>query len=120
MGISLVGNSPLAGEIWLGKFGNPMLGEVWKIRPFLVLAPIHEFDRAQSYVTLVPFSSKERKYRYHHAVFPSQTNGLTQMSWAACNQIVSTKRNQLLERIGVVDTDHWFAIKDFIAEYLGL
>jgi len=112
-------NNPLPGDIWLGRFGNANFGEIVKMRPFVVLAPIHQDDKAQVYVTLVPFSTKERTYRYHHSVTPTRFNGLTRKSWVACNQFVSAKKSELIERIGVIDVEHWHAIRSYIYEYFG-
>lgn len=119
MGIFRAVNNPSAGEIWLAEYGNPMIGEVRKPRPFLVLAPFHLHDYAQTETTLVPFTSRERRYRYWHAVAPSVSNGLSTTSWAACNQIITTKKTYLLERLGLIDVEHWQAIRSSLYEYLG-
>lgn len=96
-----------------------MLGEVFKARPFLVIAPMGPFEEMQPHVTLIPFTSKERRYRYRYEVQPSDENGLTRNSWASCDQFITAKRTDLTSRLGLIEVDHWHTIREFIHEYLG-
>lgn len=119
MAISHVANEPLAGEIWTAHYGNPMLNEVFKSRPFLVLAPVQNSDFSQPHVTVIPFTTRIRAYKYWLEVVPTLSNGLSMKSWAACNQLITTKKQDLLERIGSVDIDDWYRIRSFVIDYLG-
>ncbi len=119
MAISYVTNRPIPGEIWIARYGNPMLSEVFKSRPFLVIAPLHSTDFQQPHFTVIPFTTRVRTYKYWLEVTPSDRNGLTKTSWAACNQIITSKKQDLLERIGLIDIEDWYRVRGFLSDYLG-
>jgi len=119
MAISHMANSPAAGEIWTASYGNPMLNEVFKTRPFLVIAPVKSPDFAQPHVTVIPFTSRARAYKYLLEVLPSDSNGLARRSWVACNQLITSKKEYLMERIGSIDVDDWYRVRSFITDYFG-
>jgi mRNA interferase MazF len=97
-------NSPLRGEIywldWSPGRGSEQTGR----RPALVVQR-DVANRNENYpnTIVVAVSTKGKPVPFHVEIPPDDANGLTQISYAKCEQLQTASKERLIDRIGKID-----------------
>ncbi len=107
-------------ELWLVDFGDPYPGDPAYHRPALILGPPSDFGPGFPFTIVVPLTSTNRELSIHVEVEPSETNGLTDTSYAQCELIRSVNRRRLIHRLGVVDQQVALDVHDIVKTLLNI
>lgn len=90
------------GEVWLCDFDQHPDSRQNGVRPCVVVQTDH-LNRVSNYTLtiVVPLSTKgSEKIPSHAKIAPNATNGLTEVSFAKCEQIQTIPRSHLAKRLG--------------------
>lgn len=72
-------------------------------RPVLVISSDDAIDAISSVVTTIPLTTRDRGWATHIRISGENT-GLTQPSWALCEQVRTISTQRIAGRLGAVDT----------------
>ena len=90
------------GEIWLLDLGEPIGHEQGWQRPVLVVSS-DEWNRHAETVTVLPLTRTRHGLPTRVELEPNPHNGLTDGSYARCEDIRSVSDRRLVRRLGVSD-----------------
>lgn len=91
------------------------------VRPALVIqTDLLNRVEAYSLTIVVPISRKGRPSPSHIRIEPSASNGLTDVSFAKCEQIYTVPRTALKQRRGSVDSGTLYSVKEALRNVLDL
>lgn len=105
------------GEVWLLDFGEPLGHEQGWQRPALLVSS-DEWNRHASVVTVLPLTRTKHGLPTRIEIEPDQRNGLTETSYARCEDIRSVSEQRLVYRLGAVDLTVLNAIGRVIRRFL--
>ncbi|HXK70991.1 MAG TPA: type II toxin-antitoxin system PemK/MazF family toxin [Caldisericia bacterium] len=114
-------NYPKRFEIWLVNW-NPARGsEQEGIRPALVVQTDAGNTNPHYPNTIVlAISTKGREIPFHIKIKPSTINGLKDISYVKCEQILTISKGRLVEKIGILDKVYAEEIERALKLVLGL
>lgn len=109
------------GEIWWASLGPPSGSEPGYRRPHIIVSANNLNDSALATVLTVPITSRLSREDYPGNVrLPERRTGLSSPSVAIVNQVATTNRRVLTERIGRVPDDLMARIDDGLRLVLSL
>ena len=101
----------LIDSIWLVDFGPNFPAEPGHKRPALVVGPTDGFADFLSNVFVVPFTTKHRGLNFHIEVEPGVDSGISEISYAQCEQLRSISKRRLVHPLGVINSESRFQIR---------
>ena len=101
----------LIDSIWLVDFGPNFPAEPGHKRPALVVGPTDGFADFLSNVFVVPFTTSRRDLNFHVEVEPSVDSGISEISYAQCEQLRSISKRRLVHPLGVINSESRFQIR---------
>ena len=117
---SMSSEIPHAGEIWMTRFDSAYPHEPATIRPSIIIAPATQFDHAFASSVVVPFTTTFHNFRFCYDVLPTLENGLRAQSYAQCDQLRSINKDRFIEKLGIIEIDHWQTIRELVRQFLNL
>jgi len=104
------------GEVWFIELENSRGHEQSGNRPAVVLA------KSFGMHTVVPFTTSENaaKFPHTHTIEPDFKNGLSELSFAMCIQVLSLGDERFLKKIGVLSESDLECIKELLKDLLDL
>jgi mRNA interferase MazF len=113
--------NPKRFEIWLVNW-NPARGsEQEGIRPALVVQTDAGNTNLNYPNTIVlALSTKGREIPFHIKIEPSTINGLKDISFVKCEQILTISKERLQEKIGILETNYTEEVEKALKLVLGL
>ena len=115
-----ISHLPIQAEIWWVDFGAGAPGEPAGARPALILAPTIEDIEHMPTVAVIPFTRRERTYRYRLPIEPTEENGLATRTFAQIDLIRTVARQRLEGSIGYLEHEPWDEIRALVSEFLDL
>jgi mRNA interferase MazF len=110
---------PSRGEIWLVDLDPTRGHEQAGRRPALVVS-VDLFNHGPAgLVILIPLTTRERGIPFHVRL-EAADSGLSQISFAKCEDVRSVSRERLLRRVGQVSGDTMALVEDRLRILLGL
>jgi mRNA interferase MazF len=109
------------GGVYRFDFG-PQQGHLQEGKRFLVVVQADALNQLEGYpnVIVVPTTTKGRQSPSFARIEPSQQNGLTEISFAICNQILTIDKNRLQESSGKISKQDLFQVKEALKVALGI
>ena len=101
----------LVDSIWLVDFGSNFPAEPGHKRPALVVGPTDGFADFLSNVFVVPLTTSRRGLNFHVEVEPGVDSGISEISYAQCEQLRSISKRRLVNPLGVVDIEARFKVR---------
>jgi mRNA interferase MazF len=98
------------GDVWLVDFGDPIGREQSGHRPAVVVSADQLNASRAGIVIMVPCTSSRRSLPSHIELDP-QGSGLSETTYAKCEDIKSVSELRLVARIGQCPIDAMFAIE---------
>lgn len=92
--------TPRRGELWLVDYGEPVGAEQAGYRPALVISDDLLNERVSGLVIVVPLTTAYRRLPSHVELDDPGT-GLSQVSYAKCEDVKSVSVRRLVSRLGV-------------------
>jgi mRNA-degrading endonuclease toxin of MazEF toxin-antitoxin module len=111
---------PHAGEIWITQFENAYPHEPAAIRPSIIIAPANQFDHAFVSSVVIPFTTTFHNFKFCYEVLPTLENGLRARSYAQCDQVRAINKDRFIEKLGIIEIDHWQTIRELVRQFLNL
>ena len=105
------------GELWTVDFGEPLGSEQGWQRPALIVSS-DEWNRHASIVVVLPMTRTRHGLPTRVEIEPDDGNGLTETSYARCEDIRSVSALRLTQRTGVTDEITMYAISRVIRRFL--
>ena len=107
---------PEPGEVWFIELENSRGHEQSGTRPAVVLA------RSYGMHTVVPFTTSENAAVFPHTqmVEPDSKNGLSELSFALCFQVLSLDEERFIRKVGILSESDMECIKEFLKDLLDL
>jgi len=107
------------GEVWLVNF-EPELGqEIRKTRPAIIVN--HDSVGVLPLKIVIPITDAlKNKQEWMVAFTPSQTNGLSKLSFGDCFQIKSISEQRLIKKIGKLNEEEISDIQVALVKVLNL
>jgi mRNA-degrading endonuclease toxin of MazEF toxin-antitoxin module len=101
------------GEVYRFDFG-PQQQHLQEGKRFLVVVQTDALNRIDGYhlVMVVPTTTKGRPSPSYAKIEPSEANGLTQTSFAICNQVQTFDKARLLQRVGKISKADLYLVKE--------
>jgi mRNA interferase MazF len=95
---------PKRGEIWLLDWSPSRGSEQAGFRPALVIqTDAANTNPAYPNTIVLAISTKGKPVPFHVAVKPNRGNGLTDVSFVKCEQVLTVAKERLVRRLGAVD-----------------
>lgn len=91
------------GDIYWAKPDPSVGSEQAGRRPVLVVSSDDAIDAIPTVVTTIPLTTRDRGWATHIPI-SGDTTGLTQPSWALCEQVRTISTHRLAGRLGDADT----------------
>lgn len=107
------------GEVWLLDFGESLGNEQGWQRPALVVSS-DEWNRHASVVTVLPLTRTKHDLPTRVEIGAGPRNGLTDTSYARCEDIRSVSERRLVRRVGIVDLTAMHSLGRVIRTFLEL
>lgn len=107
-------------EIWIVDFGVPVPAEPAHRRPALVLGPPASFGTGMPFVLVCPITTVHRGLSLHVELEAGPHTGLSETSYAQCEQLRSIGTHRLVERVGAVDAATSTHVREVTRILLGL
>ncbi len=107
------------GEIWLVDFGEPVGHEQAGVRPGLVVSADALNEGPAAVLMLVPITSARRGLPSHIEI-DDPASGLSEVSYAKCEDLKSISERRLLSRLGAVGTPVMFDVERVLRYLLDL
>lgn len=101
--VSVLATDARRGEIWLLDLGEPVGHEQGWQRPALVVSS-DEWNRHAHVVTVLPITRTQHELPTRVAIESDSRTGLTETSYARCDEIGSVSERRLVHRMGALDT----------------
>jgi mRNA interferase MazF len=101
----------LVDSIWLVDFGPNFPSEPGHKRPALVVGPTDGFADVLSNVFVVPLTTSRRGLNFHVEIEPGADSGISEISYAQCEQLRSISKRRLVHPLGVVDIEARFKVR---------
>ena len=121
------GNAPIAtaysvtdarrGTLWLVDLGEPVGREQGWTRPALIVSS-DQWNRHASTVTILPLTRTQHGLPTRIEIEPDGVNGLTETSYARCEDVRSISERRLVHVIGRVDVVVMAAVSRTIRLFL--
>jgi mRNA interferase MazF len=104
------------GEVWFIELENSRGHEQSGTRPAVVLAKSYGMH------TVVPFTTSENaaNFPHTHMVEPDSQNGLSDLSFAMCFQVLSLDEDRFLIKKGILSESDLNCIKELLRDLLDL
>jgi mRNA interferase MazF len=109
--------NPRRGEVWLVDFGEPIGHEPASIRPAVIVSADEANAGPGMLVAVVPTTTRDRRLPLH---VPVESGGLTDPSFARCDQVRSVSEHRLVHSLGTLDAVELFAIDRVLRLFLDL
>jgi len=95
---------------------NPAIGvEMQKTRPCLIISP-NEMNQYVQSVIVAPLTTQFRNIPSRVKIEPSRSNGLSETSYVALDQIKTIDKNRCICRIGAISDMDALKIADLLVE----
>lgn len=111
--------TPRRGEIWLVDFGEPAGREQAGTRPAVVVSTDALNEGPSGVVLVVPLTSTRRQLPSHVEIEPGES-GLSDSSYAKCEDVKSVSERRLVGRLGVAGPEPMFEIGQVLRYLLEL
>lgn len=96
-------NNPRRGEIWLLDWSTARGSEQAGFRPALIVQTDAANTNPRYPNTIVlAISTKAKQVPFHILIEPTSKNGLTDISFVKCEQVLTVAKDRLVRRLGVV------------------
>ncbi len=107
---------PDVGEVWFIELNERQGHEQSGNRPGVIIAVSYGM-----YIT-IPFTTQERAFNFPHThvVFPDESNGLREESYALIFQISALSEERMIEKWGVLSDSDMVSIKAVLQDLFGL
>jgi mRNA interferase MazF len=108
-------------EIWLIDLDPTKGAEIQKIRPAIIIND--DILGKLPLKIVVPITDWKEKFNlapWMVKIEPNDTNGLNKISTADCFQVRSLSQERLIKKIGTIDIDTLFEIKDALKKVFDL
>lgn len=108
-------------EIWLIDLDPTKGAEIQKIRPAIIIND--DILGKLPLKIVVPITDWKEKFNlapWMVKIEPSDTNGLNKISTADCFQVRSLSQERLIKKIGTIDSEILFEIKDALKKVFDL
>ncbi len=108
-------------EIWLINLDPTKGAEIQKIRPAIIIND--DILGKLPLKIVVPITDWKEKFNlapWMVKIEPSDTNGLNKISTADCFQVRSLSQERLIKKIGTIDSEILFEIKDALKKVFDL
>ncbi|MGH3471371.1 MAG: type II toxin-antitoxin system PemK/MazF family toxin [Nocardioidaceae bacterium] len=92
------------GELYWAKPDPSVGSEQAGRRPVLMVSSDDAIAAIPNVVTTIPVTTRDRGWATHVRI-SGATTGLTQPSWALCEQVRTISTQRIAARLGVVDAD---------------
>lgn len=95
---------PKRGEIWLLDWSPSRGSEQSGFRPALIIQT-DAANRNPGYpnTIVLAISTKGKPVPFHVAIQPEKKNGLTEISYVKCEQILTVAKERLVKKLGSID-----------------
>jgi len=110
---------PRKDEVWLIDFGDPIGREQAGRRPAVVVS-VNSLNESQAGVMIVVPITRSRRNLPSHVELEPDTSGLSEVSYAKCEDIKSVSEYRLITRIGSVAEEASFQIRRVLGFLLGI
>ncbi|HVF73415.1 MAG TPA: type II toxin-antitoxin system PemK/MazF family toxin [Acidimicrobiales bacterium] len=100
---------PRRGELWLVDFGEPVGREQAGRRPALVVSADALNEGPAGVVVVVPLTTARRGLPSHIEIEP-RDSGLSEVSYAKCEDVKSISDRRLVARLGSTDPGVMFSV----------
>ncbi len=107
------------GEIWLVDFGTPVGREQAGRRPAVILSADRLNESRAGVVIVVPCTTARRGLP-SHVELESDASGLSEVSYAKCEDINSVSERRLVTRLGAVNEEALFVISRAVSFLLDI
>lgn len=98
---------PKRGEIWLLDWSPARGSEQAGFRPALVIqTDAANSNPAYPNTVVLAVSSKGKQVPFHITVKPSGRNGLKEISFIKCEQVLTVAKDRLTRKLGVIEPDY--------------
>jgi len=95
---------------------DPTIGvEMKKTRPCLIVSP-DEMNRNVQSVIVAPLTSNFRNIPSRIEIMASDTNGLSETSYVALDQIKTIDKNRCIKKIGMISNVDAIKVSDLLVE----
>ena len=110
--------NPRKDEVWLVDFGDPIGREQAGCRPAVIVS-VNSLNESQAGVVIVvPITRSRRNLPSHVELEPG--SGLTEVSYAKCEDVKSVSEYRLITRIGSIAEEASFQINRILGFLLGM
>ena len=110
--------NPRKDEVWLVDFGDPIGREQAGCRPAVIVS-VNSLNESQAGVVIVaPITRSRRNLPSHVELEPG--SGLTEVSYAKCEDVKSVSEYRLITRIGSIAEEASFQINRILGFLLGI
>lgn len=112
---------PLRGEIWWVDWSPGRGSEQSGRRPALIVQndPANRNPRYPNTI-VIAVSTKGKSVPFHFLLKPTSTNGLSEPSYAKCEQIMTIDKARLINRIGHITPDEMGRVAEALKIVLAL
>ncbi|MBC7473261.1 MAG: type II toxin-antitoxin system PemK/MazF family toxin [Candidatus Sericytochromatia bacterium] len=113
--------SPKYFELWYVDW-NPSRGsEQSGIRPALIIQNdlANQNDKYPNTIVLA-VSTKSKSVSFHVQIKPSLENGLKEISYIKCEQIMTISKERLLNKIGLLENDYKLIVDKYLNKTLNI
>ncbi len=110
---------PRKDEVWLVDFGDPIGREQAGRRPAVIVSVNSLNESPAGVVIVVPITRSHRNLPSHVELEPGGS-GLTEVSYAKCEDVKSVSEYRLITRIGSIAEEASFQINRILGFLLGI
>jgi len=111
--------TPRRGELWLVDFGEPIGAEQAGYRPALIVSDDLMNEGASGLVIVVP-TTTTRRHLPSHVELDDPSTGLSEVSYAKCEDVKSVSVRRLVARLGVAPPGAVARVERILRFLLGL
>ena len=109
---------PRKDEVWIVDFGDPIGREQAGRRPAVIVS-VNSLNESQAGVVIVvPITLSRRNLPSHVELEPG--SGLTEVSYAKCEDVKSVSEHRLITRMGSIAEEASFQINRILGILLGM
>jgi mRNA interferase MazF len=109
------------GEIWLVDWSPARGSEQSGMRPAVIIQT-DAANRNSNYpnTIVVTVSTKGKPVPFHTSLKPSGANGLTEISYVKCEQILTISKDRLVKRVGRLEKEYLEHIAEAVRKVLDI
>jgi mRNA interferase MazF len=109
------------GAVYSFDFG-PQPGHLQEGKRFLIVVQTNNLNQLEGYpnVIIVPTTTKGKPSPSYAMIEPSGSNGLTEKSFAICNQIQTIDKNRLKDFRGKLSKEDLYQVKEALKVSLSI